>query len=130
MHGKMQVSGPTDQSLHTYFSYLGTGSWIFHMLGSSVLTVGSGCGPDGHQIFSFLSAFRAQEFTFEGPELLVTVKPLFTDTAGNKYSISHLVWNQTGHMILALQHACSVALAKSVDFFVPYFCKMGIIYDI
>ena len=85
------MSGPTDQSLHTYLSYLGTGSCIFHMLGSSVLTVGSGYGPDGRQIFSFLSAFRAQEFTFQGPELLVIVKPLFTDTAGNKYSISHLV---------------------------------------
>ena len=78
----------------------------------------------------------AQEFIFEGPELLMTVKPLFTDTAGNKYPISHLVLNQTGSTVLALQLACSLALAKvglaisalqSVGLFVPFLCKMGII---
>lgn len=130
----MQVSGPTNQYFHMYLSYLGTGSCIFHKLGSSVLTVGSGCSPDGCQV-SFLCALRAQEFTFEGPELLMTVKPLFTDTAENKYPISHLVWNQTGSTVLTLQHACPLALAKvglaisalqSVGLFVPYLCKMGI----
>ena len=43
--------------------------------------------PNGCQIvqalFSFLSALRAQEFTFGGPESLKTMASLFTDMAGN-----------------------------------------------
>ena len=34
-------------------------------------------------LFSFLSALRTQKFTFGGPELLMTVASVFTDTAGN-----------------------------------------------
>ena len=43
--------------------------------------------PDGYQIrqvfFSFPSALRAQEFTFEGPESLMIMTFLFIDMAGN-----------------------------------------------
>ena len=54
-------------------------------LSSAGFTVGSGCSMMAvrSQVFSFLSALRAQEITFGGLELLMTVTSLFTDMARN-----------------------------------------------
>ena len=74
-------------TVHRHLSYLeSVSSPFFHILSPSVLTVGSGHSliTAGSQVFfSFLSALRAQEFTFGRSESLVTVTSLFTDVAGN-----------------------------------------------
>ena len=51
-----------------------------------MLPAGRGCSLVAAALlvlFSFLSALRTQKLTFGGPELLMTVASVFTDTAGN-----------------------------------------------
>ena len=64
---------------------LGPVSCVFHILSSVGLTIRSGCNLIAVrlQVFSFLSALRAQEFTFRRLGLLMTVTFLFTYMAGN-----------------------------------------------
>ena len=52
---------------------------FFHILSSSVLTLGSGCSPNAARfqvLFSFLDALRPQKFTFGGSKLLMALTPL------------------------------------------------------
>ena len=65
-------------------SYLGPVSCVFHILSSSVLSLGSGCSLMAAmlQVFSFLISLGAQELTLGGLESLMTVTSLFTDIAG------------------------------------------------
>ena len=52
---------------------------FFHILSSSVLTLGSGCSPEAARLqvlFSFLGALRPQKFTFGGSNLLITLTSL------------------------------------------------------
>ena len=52
---------------------------FFHILSSSVLTLGSGCSPKAARLqvlFSFLDALRPQKFTFGGSKLLMALTSL------------------------------------------------------
>ena len=85
MCGKMQESGLTEIiSFISISAVWGQGSCVFHIPSSSVFTLESGCQVP-KAFVSFLSALRAQEFTFGGLESLTTVKSLFT----NRQEILH-----------------------------------------
>ena len=82
-------------SLKSFLSYasqlFGVSTLHFYILNSSGLTVGIGCRlmDAGSQVlFSFLVVLRAQKFTFGGRKSLMTVTPLFTDTARNTLHFS------------------------------------------
>ena len=67
MFENMQESGLTE-IIHLHRSNPGPVSCVFHILRSLELTLGSGCNLMGMRLqvfFSFLSSFRAQEFTVE-----------------------------------------------------------------
>ena len=77
-----------NHSFNMHLSHLGPASCIFHTLNSSMLTVGSDCGPMGQRAqVLFLGTLRTQKFTFEGLESLMTV--ILVCWYGRKYSISH-----------------------------------------
>ena len=87
IYGKMQESGFTKIIPFICISaILGPVYCDFHILSSLGLTIGNGCSLSAARLqvlFSFLSALRAQDFTFEGLESLMTVTSLFIDVAEN-----------------------------------------------
>ena len=59
---------------------------FFHILSSSVLTLGNGYSPEAARLqvlFSFLGALRPQKFTFGGSKLLMTLTSLEEMVAQN-----------------------------------------------
>ena len=85
MYEKIQESGLTEIILSCTSQLSAQVSCVCYSLSSSVLSLGSGCSLMATmlQVFSFLISLRAQDFTFGGLELLMTVTSLFTDIAGN-----------------------------------------------
>ena len=55
----------------------------FHILCHRSHTCGGGLPMARWEALSFLGTLQAQKFTFEGPEPLMAVTPLFTGTAGD-----------------------------------------------
>ena len=95
MYGKIQESGLTEIIPFICISAIwGQYPGFFHILSSSVLTLGSGCSlmtPGGQVFLSLLGVLTAQNFTFGRLKSLMTVRSLFTDTAGNM--VAQLVKN-------------------------------------
>ena len=84
--GRFKSLGSLKSFLSSASQPSGVSTLHFYILNSSGLTVGIGCRlmAAGWQVlFSFLVALRAQKFTIGGPKSLMTVTPLFTDTARN-----------------------------------------------
>ena len=87
VYGNMQESGLTKIIPFICISAIsGLVYCDFHLLSSLGLTIGNGCSLSAARLqvlFFFLSALRAQDFTFEGLESLITVTSLFIDRAEN-----------------------------------------------
>ena len=84
-YGKILESGLPEIILSYAPQLSGQVSYVFHILSSSVLSLGSGCSLMAAmlQVFSFPISLGAQELTLGGLESLMTVTSLFTDIAGN-----------------------------------------------
>ena len=86
MYGKMQVSGPTNQSFHSISAIWGQDpaffmSWVPQCSQWGVAAVLM--AARSQVFFSFLNALGVRELTFVGLESLITVASLFIDITRN-----------------------------------------------